>query len=154
MKAILIAVMVLVAGTSYGGRVKPKVVNLSTEEVLAKTLYLEAANQSTEGKVAVAAVIWNRAGGKASEMKKVVLAPKQFSCWNRRSPASVRIKDDLSYRICQVIAREMVSGRFVMPRGLEVATHYHEKSVRPSWGRAQHLLVKIGDHLFYRIVEV
>lgn len=152
MKAILIA-MVLVAGTSYGV-VTPKGVNQSTVEVLAKTLYLEAANQSTEGKIAVAAVIWNRAGGKASEMKRVVLARKQFSCWNRRSPASVRIKDDVSYRICMIIAREMVSGEFKMPRGLEVATHYHEKSVRPSWGRSEHLLVKIGDHLFYRVNEV
>lgn len=147
MKAILIAMLVLVAGSSYAGKAR----EVGTEEVVAMTLYLEAANQCLDGKVAVAAVIWNRAGGNPNKLKGVVLARKQFSCWNNRKPYSVKIKDDLSYRICKLIAGEMVRGEFSVPVGLKTATHYHEKSVRPSWGRSEHLLVKIGDHLFYRL---
>lgn len=120
------------------------------EDVVAKTLYLEAGDQSTLGKEAVAAVIWNRANGKKENFVQVCLAKKQFSCWNRKKPHHVKIKDNLSYRICKVIAKEMILGLYKPPCGLEIATFYHEKSVRPIWSYRNKRLTRIGDHFFYQ----
>jgi hypothetical protein len=121
------------------------------EEVVAKTLYLEAGNQSTLGKEAVAAVIWNRANGKKEKFIQVCLAKKQFSCWNYRKPNQIKIKDNLSYRICKVIAREMVLGVYNPPYGLELVTHYHEKNVKPHWSYRRFFLKRIDDHFFYKV---
>jgi spore germination cell wall hydrolase CwlJ-like protein len=122
-----------------------------TEEVIAKTLYLEAGNQSTLGKEAVAAVIWNRANGKKEKFIQVCLAKKQFSCWNKKKPNRTKIKSNLDYSICKVIAREMVLGIYRPPHGLELVTHYHEKSVKPNWGCHRFLLMRIEDHFFYKV---
>jgi hypothetical protein len=121
------------------------------EEVVAKTLYLEAGNQSTLGKEAVAAVIWNRANGKKNKFIQVCLAKKQFSCWNYRKPNQIKIKDNLSYRICKVIAHEMILGIYKPPYGLELVTHYHEKNVKPNWRCHKFFLRRIEDHFFYKV---
>ena len=122
----------------------------STESILAKTLYLEAANQSTAGKELVATVIWNRADGNISKISSVCLAKKQFSCWNKRKPANVKIKASKEYAVCQAIAHDVVTGKFLLVYDINA---YHEKRVHPSWGKAKWFEFQIQDHLFYHIPD-
>ena len=52
---------------------------------------MEARSEGEHGQRAVATVIYNRAHGKVEKMEGVCLKPKQFSCWNGKTPKSVRI---------------------------------------------------------------
>lgn len=140
----LILVFTLCAAYSLAGSVSP-------ERVIALTLYLEAGNQDTVGKECVASVIWNRAGGDPKKLVAVCLAKKQFSCWNKRRPASVKVKTNVSYRICELIAKDMVRGTFCVPYRMLGVNYYHEKSVHPDWGNPTKRVCREGDHLFYRI---
>ena len=51
--------------------------------LLSATIFLEAEGESDEGKVAVGWVIRNRSDLWKQELSKVMLAPQQFSCWNK-----------------------------------------------------------------------
>lgn len=55
-------------------------------DILARTLYSEAADQGHDGKLAIMSVIWNRAGGKVENIIPVVLKPRQFCGWNKAKP--------------------------------------------------------------------
>lgn len=55
-------------------------------DILARTLYSEAADQGYDGKLAVMSVIWNRAGGDINNIIPVVLKPRQFCGWNKAKP--------------------------------------------------------------------
>lgn len=59
--------------------------------IIADTLYMEARGEGEHGQRAVATVIYNRAHGKADNMEIVCLKPKQFSCWNGKTPKNVII---------------------------------------------------------------
>jgi len=50
--------------------------------LLAATIFLEAEGEPDEGKLGVAWVIRNRADQWKQELRQVILAPRQFSCWN------------------------------------------------------------------------
>ena len=53
-----------------------------TLTLLAATVFLEAEGEPDEGKVAVGWVIRNRADQWKQEIRQVIVAPHQFSCWN------------------------------------------------------------------------
>lgn len=55
-------------------------------DILARTLYTEAADQGYDGKLAIMSVIWNRAGGDINNIIPVVLKPRQFHGWNKAKP--------------------------------------------------------------------
>jgi spore germination cell wall hydrolase CwlJ-like protein len=112
------------------------------------TLYLEAASEPDKGKLGVAAVIWNRAGDEAN-IAKVILARKQFSCWNRRNWKTYKPPNNKDYRYCLVVAKDLVDGTFVPPKIYRGVIAYHEQSVRPDWRSDFRLVVQVGKHLFY-----
>lgn len=56
-------------------------------DILARTLYMEAANQGDDGIKAIMSIIWNRAGGDIENIIPVVFRPSQFSGWNSANPS-------------------------------------------------------------------
>lgn len=74
---------------TYGGYTILQLMN-----ILTRTLYGEAARETTEGKKMVATVIWNRSGGDPDKMADVCFANLQFSMWNdfhEKSPKLFKI---------------------------------------------------------------
>jgi len=115
----------------------------------AATLYLEAGSESNHGKLGVASVIWNRSCG-AKNLSKVILARKQFSCWNHRKLASFKPPKNASYAYCLAVAKDMVDGNFVPSKAYQGAIAYHEQSVKPKWRFHYQLAAQVGNHLFYQ----
>ena len=98
---------------------------------VARTIYAEARSEGEVGMKAVASVIWNRAGGKAENLVKVVSKKKQFSCWNKydggwddrsfkfKIPMSVFIpgKNREAWNVCVKLAGDLVSEKFTSTIG-------------------------------------
>lgn len=121
-------------------------------ECLTKALYFEARGESLKGQFAVAEVILNRVdsaqypssvcgvvqqGGKGS-------CQFSYHCDGNRDVMRERQAADTAGRI----ARLMLDGA---PRALTYgATHFHTKSVKPSWSRRFERTASIGAHLFYK----
>lgn len=120
-------------------------------DVVARTLYGEAANQGEAGLKAVASVIWNRAGGDKSRFKTKCLQRKQFSCWNDGVVTVNKLSG--KWAICKDIAKSMFLGTF---QPTIDANHYyafqgkHKISV-PYWGVGQTPVGTVGDHRFYKL---
>ncbi len=123
-------------------------------QIVAMTLFMEAAGEGFDGQYAVASVIWNRADGDKTKFVEVCKKPKQFSCWNNVKDGTMpKIKDDPASRqawgFSQRITKAMVDGYF-MP--MVDASHYHVKTMKkyPSWARKLRKVATIGNHVFYR----
>lgn len=120
--------------------------------IIADTLYMEARGEKPHGLRAVATVIFNRAHGKAEKMESVCLKPKQFSCWNGKTPKSVRIApknalDKQAYELCLAIERELLTGKF---EPLGDWTHYYNPQLcKPSWAKGTKR-TQIGNHTFLK----
>jgi hypothetical protein len=143
---------------------QPQAVAVNEDEVrlLAATVFGEARSEGELGMRAVAHVMVNRIGDRFGEdLATVILAPKQFSVWNRGDPNRrlvtnlVRdpgryVTDAEQWEIAQRVAREVLAGQSVDPT--EGALFYHTQAIRPSWaryGRGRHV---IGAHVFYEDV--
>lgn len=134
-------------------------------EVAAKTLWGEARSEPRIGQIAVAAVLYNRAArvgyagtlaGQPGALKRICLAPWQFSCWNSDDPnraqiLALRASDYASQR--QVMAH-MLTGRNTDPT--LGADHYHTvarppgvSSWPPVWAASMRKAGQFGHHLFY-----
>jgi spore germination cell wall hydrolase CwlJ-like protein len=120
-----------------------------------RTIYGEAGGEPDTGKAGVAAVLKNRlAGGQyGNDMQSVILAPKQFSLWNKGDPAGDNARklspDSPSYQKIGAIYDGVMSGQIPDPTG--GATHYYNPNVAsPGWGPklAQQNDVRIGNHRF------
>jgi hypothetical protein len=126
---------------------------LNDRELLAKTLQAEAGNQGIGGMLAVGSVIRNRMaqGGSLSD---VILAPAQFSAWNKvtgavggeqgQDMAAIKPSED-----AYAAADAILSGN--APDLTGGATHYYNPSIsNPAWGKekAGGDWTKIGAHIF------
>ncbi|MCP5182868.1 MAG: cell wall hydrolase [Pseudomonadales bacterium] len=128
--------------------------------IVARTIWGEAEGEPLLGKVAVANVISNRASAGnprrfGASFADVCLKNNrsvwQFSCWTqgsarRRRLEAVTTQSD-SYRVCLDIASKAVSGQ--LDDITEGSTHYHTRSVFPSWSRGKQAVFSVGDHLFF-----
>lgn len=126
-------------------------------EVVAACLIGEAGGEGERGVQAVMNVISNRAGGKASEFKRVVLAPKQFSAMNsatdRRSKTTVakiveRSKKHPLWNQALMIAHRASYQQ--LPDLTKGSTHYHTTAVKPSWAKDMSATGYLGPHIFYK----
>lgn len=121
-------------------------------DFVARTVMAEAEGEQYEGKVAVAAVIYNRArtpGWWGKTIKDACLTAKQFSAWNddntRRNKIGEWGFDSKMFCECfkaaiEAIHRDPTSG----------ADHYFaQHSVLPGWAVNQQLQV-IGRHSFLK----
>lgn len=126
---------------------------LNDRELLAKTLQAEAGNQGIGGMLAVGSVIRNRMG-QGGSLSDVILAPAQFSAWNKatgavggeqgQDMAAVEPSKD-----AYAAADAILSGS--APDITGGATHYYNPSIsNPAWGKekAGGDWTKIGAHIF------
>ena len=127
--------------------------------IMAKTVWGEARGESTEGQIAVAWVIKNRAMNPkwwGRTIEEVCLKKYQFSCWLESDPNRAKMdkltEEDLKEQIevCQSVLDDEVSDP------TQGANHYHVKGLLPSWVRNEEddsikqPIVIIGNHSFYR----
>jgi len=122
---------------------------------LCLTVYYEARGESATGQKAVCKVILNRAKAKGWEIKDIVRARKQFSCYNDGlSSPLLRIKNipkliEIHETVQQAI-REWQAGDTL--RG---ATHYYAidgmTTCRPPyWASSMEFIIEIEGHRFLR----
>lgn len=133
-------------------------------DVLARTLYGEARGEGTVGMQAVANVVLNRVAESdkrgtywwGNNVIQVCQKPYQFSCWNRADVNFRKLQavdeKDLYFATAMRIARRALIGNVAdITKG---ATHYHATQVTPYWARGQKATTTIGNHVFYRLLEV
>jgi spore germination cell wall hydrolase CwlJ-like protein len=129
-------------------------------EVLARTLYGEARGEPDAGKIAVAWVILNRAADPRwpDTIAGVCLQSKQFSAWNINDANRARLiavtADDAVFLGCIAAAWSVVGGLEAdQSRG---ANHYLTADLAerspPPWFDRQHVVARVGSHLFLRLV--
>lgn len=143
---------------TYGGYSTAQAAN-----ILMRTLYAEARNESSLGKRMVATVIWNRAGGDVDRLPGVCLKRKQFSCWNGltdRDPGNFVVRvpkgatrpgaNQNAWNECKALVEQMMNGTFT-PEGnynmyLNKATA--DKSAVDGWGTSMGDQKVVGHHTF------
>lgn len=81
--------------------------------------------------------------------------PYQFSCWNRSDPNFQKLQNvdasDKNFAIAEQIARRAVINKLSdITNG---ATHYHAKGILPYWAKNEKPVARIGNHIFYVLVE-
>jgi hypothetical protein len=144
---------------------------LSDEQMLCLTLYGEARGEPYEGKVAVAYVIKNRlkTGRWGNSIKKVVLSPFQFSCYNCDDPNRAVLEEiarnwdsyiqkNKKLQECCKVAKEVLSGAVSDPTGGALYYHGDPKYYARMWQKCGGVpcwavdkpYVVIGNHWFYR----
>jgi spore germination cell wall hydrolase CwlJ-like protein len=130
-------------------------------EVLARTLFGEAAHRPVRAVEAVAAVVINRVRLAAAPdgpahwgrgIAGVCRAPLQFACWTPRHPRHAAMLDapegDPALALCRRIAARAAAGALPDPTG--GATHYHDLGTLPRWAVGVVPLAEIGGLAFYR----
>jgi spore germination cell wall hydrolase CwlJ-like protein len=113
---------------------------------MARTVYLEASNQTLRGQLAVAQVIVNRMRSSAYPKSacEVVDQPGQFAqADGDQDPAGSK-----RWRTAVAIARIAQDSR--VPQVAPGAKFFHATYVNPSWSQTHERIAQIGDHVFYR----
>jgi spore germination cell wall hydrolase CwlJ-like protein len=135
---------------------------LDDKKLMALCLYGEARGEPLSGKIGVASVIMNRVkknGWFGSTIKKVILKPKQFSCFNEQDPNRRRLimiaqnwdyffQKDKTLRECYSIAERVIEG-ITFQDNVFGATHYKTVKCIASWADKMKLVAIIGNHEFY-----
>ena len=127
-------------------------IDVTDFDFVARTVMAEAEGEEYEGKVAVAAVIYNRArqpGWWGVTVKDACLTSKQFSAWNDESARRNRIGEwTLESKLYRECFRAAVEGYDRDPTN--GADHYYAHGVvHPEWAEGFHVRV-IGKHTFLR----
>ena len=133
-------------------------------EILALTLWGEAADRPVRAIEALAALVMNRARRSAepalahwgSGVAAVCRAPFQFPCWNRNNPRHARLRDvppgDGALAICRGVAARAIGGALPDPTG--GATHFHDAAALPGWALGRPAAAEIGGLCFYRAEDL
>jgi len=151
MKTYLIVLITLLSFNLFATIDREKT---SDKAILALTIYREARGESFYGKKAVATVIYNRCMKKyktisGTNIRKVCLRPKQFSCWNK----DYRSKDDVHsqmFKQCMKIAEEVLNGKF---KPLDNWTNYFNPKKKEQFYNIARTgvlenIANIGNHRF------
>jgi len=128
------------------------------ENIIARTIYAEGRSESSEGRRAIATVIYNR-GGSPSGMVKAIQVPKQFSCWNKADADdwnNMKKGEGDTWEDSVNIAKSMVNGTF-SPTGT-YDHYYNPNKCNPSWAYEKDSGITklrpyddIGNHRFMTI---
>lgn len=134
-------------------------------EILALTLWGEAADRPVRAIEALAALVMNRArlsaapGGPAHWGRGVVgvcRAPFQFPCWNSNHPRHAALREvadgDGALAICRRVAARAMGGALPDPTG--GATHVHDAAALPGWALGRPAATEIGGLCFYRAEDL
>lgn len=119
----------------------------NTTLCLAQVIYFEAAHEPANGLKAVAATVFHRTKSSQypSSICKVVYQPYQYS-WtaiaeNRhRTPPAKYVEMAKTF----LTTRETIEAEFPV-------THFHHRSMVPSWARTLTYMFTIGQHKFYQM---
>jgi spore germination cell wall hydrolase CwlJ-like protein len=132
------------------------------KDILALTLWGEAAGYPVRAVEAVATTIMNRVRIAARPegpthlgvgVIGVCRAPFQFACWNPNHPrhrALAESLDDPMLDACHRIAARAIAG--LLPDLTHGATHYHPRSALPGWAIGRPPTVGLGGLVFYRLL--
>ncbi|HBE45737.1 MAG TPA: cell wall hydrolase [Deltaproteobacteria bacterium] len=135
---------------------------LDDKKLMALCLWGEARGEPLSGKIGIAFVIMNRVkkdGWFGSTIKKVILKPKQFSCFNEKDPNRVKLvmlaqnwdyffQKDKALRECYYVAEKIIEDN-TFQDNVFGATHYKTAKCRASWADSMQLVAVIGNHEFY-----
>lgn len=123
-------------------------------EIVAKTIYTEAAGESYDGKRAIATVILNRSKQKRwsnKTLSEICREKFQFSGWNKGEP-TIKINNPIDQKAWDEsvkIAKELVYGNFKPVTEIGSANHYYNpKKASPSWGNKMTEVKVFGNHKF------
>ena len=120
----------------------------SEQDCLAKAVYFEARSEPTEGQLAVAQVVMNRAasGRYPGSLCAVVTQKAQFS-FIQRGRFPTPDLNSAAWRKAVAVARIAQGGLAgTLPSGV---LWYHATYVSPRWGRKLTRTAQIGLHIFY-----
>lgn len=129
---------------------------LTQLDCLARNVYYEAANESFEGKVAVAQVTLNRV--ESNKFAKTVCGVVyernivyqrvicQFSWYCEKGKAELQPKKSVAWAESQEVAKQVLLENFRLP-SLRSALFYHADYINPQWGLPK--VATIGRHIFY-----
>jgi len=128
-------------------------------DYMIRTIAFEAANESDEGKAAVAYVILNRMkSGWGDRIKDVVTRPGQFEPWmTKRDKMEKLSPDDPRYRDAAHIADAVLAGQIPDPTAGAIyflnptVVRQRRGGSLPSWAQGEGQA--IGRHTFYRHPE-
>lgn len=129
-------------------------------EILALTLWGEAAGRPVRAIEALAALVMNRVRAQVPHwglgVAGVCRAPFQFPCWNRNHPRHAALREvppgDAALAICRRIAARALAGALPDPTG--GATHVHDAAVLPGWALGRPAAAEIGGLCFYRAEDL
>lgn len=126
---------------------------LSAEELMALTVALEAEDQGVLGQIAVGCVIRTRCDKKKKRYPQIILQKAQFSCWNDRALAEMRVgkipKEILAQ--CFWVAQGVLNGA-LEDDVVKNADHYYNPDLaHPSWDDPKKRTVIIKDHVFLKL---
>lgn len=127
------------------------------EDIVMRTIWMEARGESYEGKLAVAHVIINRAiSGRPrwNTLAQVCLDPYQFSGWRQADGnflVALNLRpEDLRAQDCLRAFREANASLHDPTHG---ARHYfNPKLANPDWAKGHVPCYKVGNHDFYNTV--
>jgi spore germination cell wall hydrolase CwlJ-like protein len=121
------------------------------KQVIAAVLVMEADVDGEQGLHAVMNVIQNRASASSeAAYLKVIRKPKQFSCKNNRSEASLvrAASKHATWEAAQRLVEQACASN--LQDITDGATHYHENRINPFWTKGMTLTITIGSHKFYK----
>lgn len=127
-------------------------IDVTDLDLVARTVMAEAEGENYEGKVAVAAVIYNRARNPrwwGVTIKDACLTSQQFSAWNDKNPRRNKIGEwTLEHRVFRESFRAAIDAYGRDPTG--GADHYFaHNTVLPTWAHGFPQRI-IGGHTFIR----
>ena len=126
---------------------------------LAQNIYFESRDQKLKGQLGVALVTINRVKSKrfpntfckvvkqASKKNGKLVKHKCHFSWYCDG-LSDKPKDEIAWKVSQLLATAMYEKRLKVKDFLHGATHYHRKDVDPYWNRKMLKVATIGDHIF------
>jgi len=123
------------------------------------TVFLEARDQAPIGQKNVAKVIMNRARAKNLPVSDIILARKQFSCYNEglEKAMTAVVREIKEVAKVTINVQEAIDD-WLKGDTLAGATHYFNPDLVPgrwpaSWDRGKMRIVyRAGDHIFLREV--
>lgn len=121
---------------------------------LTTTIVQEAGAEPYLGKLAVACVVMTRARATGASVSDTVLQPKQFSCWDSRSPTRRMLDrpEDEQFIACYKAACAAYFD--LVPDPTFRANHYLNPAAvtaLPSWYAKDKITTVIGRHEFLRL---